>query len=228
METVRYLYDGSVSVAKSTFEYGEFINKFVIDKRDAIENSKYPLVSPIKSDKFTANECKAACTLAIGVLSRNIGDVKVLIRSKPNRCVFTMTKFAAGKLVLVPMSMGVRMDSEADSTGIACGGDAPEGCTLCVQSVAGFDVPFWSLTHTDEAKNVNMEIRYKSVTVSTRFGAAHQDWTFDIPVYVNRAPVLGHVELKYYKEAKPKTGKRTFAVLAPRVEAASSKAARPT
>ncbi len=103
-----YNFDGSVSDDKFELHYKDYVTKFDVDKRDAYENSSYPKDSPLVDPNWDNFEYKSGVLAAMGLLSRQIGDDKVLVRQKPRKVVFALCNFAPSKLVLAPMTMSVK------------------------------------------------------------------------------------------------------------------------
>ena len=237
VEFVAIKFDGTTVDRSVKAEYEPFLKTYCIDKRDEIKNSPYPENSPLGNrDTRTIIKYKSACVIAACDVSETIGDASVLIRLKPQRAVFSLKTHAAGKLTLAPMSVSVKCEAteSVSQHAIRCGGDAPDGHTLLLQSVGGsdVDVPFWCLSGTDKAADANMELRTKKCDVSHKFvhgkGKCEDDWTFEIPIYVNKVSVAKGTELKYYRPSKPQGEKRFIAIPStqPAGAASSSKAPR--
>ena len=194
------------------------MTKFDVDKRDPYENSTYPKDSPLADTNWEHFGYKTGVMAAMGLLSRQIGDAKVLVRQKPRKAVFALCNFAASKLVLVPMTMSVKcvkVGSDEASSGLDCRGEAPAGHVLVLNPMSGSDVtvPAWSLTPVDDRKKANMEIAYRSVSVRVCIGNLSDTDRYEIPVYINTCAVTKGTELRFYREPKPKADKRAFAVI---------------
>ena len=203
--------DGNVETTK--VEYKSFIDTFTKDSRDAFEAAKFPVDSALKNPKWHVHECKSMIGVALGVLNRNIGNVNVICRSKPKKGVVAGENFATGKMILVPMSLNIKCETEGSDdvkSALICSGAAPYGHVM-VLSAPPSDIPcpVWYMGDTDDKTRANMEIRKRKVTIGVRVGTASQkaqfdNTTIDIPVYVNTSPIEKGGEAVYYKPPKEK------------------------
>jgi len=141
---------------------------------------------------------------------------------KPRRAVFANTKFAAGKLTLIPMSTKVMCCADKDSQKLNASTKKMEvimkpigidGYKFFISPMINKDfvAHFWGVQPTDIKKNVNMAIEHMDIYIQSRLTKDKHSMVdyveprmYTIPIMVNTKPINVNDELLYFmKKAEP-------------------------
>eukprot|EP00959_Pyramimonas_sp_CCMP1952_P438023 9170207-Pyramimonas_sp.AAC.1 len=122
--------------------------------------------------------------------------------TRGNRSVLSREKFAAGALILVPLTPNVVLSAKAPASGVLVEYDSAADSSqhfwltpkvdmawAADDANPGFKVPFWSAKSAQDSELANMEPSAVFVSIGSHLGQSTESVFVKVPVLVNFKPL---------------------------------------